>query len=142
MTDIRYAESADRALWLEMDEHLSPREFERKARDGMCCMLLEDGLAAGVLRYGLFWDSIPFLNLLFVRETHQRRGYGTALMRFWEEDMTRRGYGMVMTSTQVDESAQHFYRKLGYRDAGGLLLDIPGYEQPMELFMTKALARK
>lgn len=44
-----------------------------------------------------------------------------------------------MTSTQVDETAQHFYRKLGYRDAGGLLLDVPGYEQPMELFLIKAI---
>ena len=33
---------------------------------------------------------------------------------------------MVMTSTQVDEEAQHFYRKLGYKDAGGFVVDIPG----------------
>ena len=42
-----------------------------------------------------------------------------------------------MTSTQVDEEAQHFYRKLGYQDAGGLVIRIPGYEQPMELFLVK-----
>lgn len=46
-------------------------------------------------------------------------------------------YGMIMTSTQVDEDAQHFYRKLGYKDCGGLTIDIPGYEQPMEMFMNK-----
>ena len=34
---------------------------------------------------------------------------------------------MVMVSTQVDEEAQHFYRKLGYKDAGGFVVDIPGY---------------
>lgn len=44
-----------------------------------------------------------------------------------------------MTSTQVDENAQHFYRKLGYQDAGGLLLNSPGFEQPMELFLVKQL---
>ena len=32
-----------------------------------------------------------------------------------------------------------FYCKLGYRDAGGLLLDVSGYEQPMELFLIKAI---
>ena len=35
-------------------------------------------------------------------------------------DQIAHGYGMVLTSTQVDEDAQHFYRKLGYKDCGGL----------------------
>ena len=53
--------------------------------------------------------------------------------------MRMQGYGKVLTSTQVDEDAQHFYSKMGYKDCGGLTLDIPGYEQPMELFMIKQL---
>ena len=60
-------------------------------------------------------------------------------MEHWESEMKTMGYGIIMTSTQVDETAQHFYRKLGYKDCGGLLLDIPGYEQPMEMFLCKAL---
>ena len=53
--------------------------------------------------------------------------------------MRSKGYGMVMTSTQVDEDAQYFYRKLGYKDAGGFTIDVPGYEQPEELILIKAL---
>ena len=53
--------------------------------------------------------------------------------------MRTRGHGMVLTSTQVDEDTQHFYRRLGYKDCGGLSLDLPVYEQPMELFMVKQL---
>jgi hypothetical protein len=60
-------------------------------------------------------------------------------MEHWANDMKDHGYGMVMVSTQVDEDAQNFYRKLGSKDCGGLTLDLPGYEQPMELFMVKAL---
>ena len=44
-----------------------------------------------------------------------------------------------MTSTQVDEEAQYFYRKLGYQDCGGFIINIPGFEQPLELIMSKAL---
>ena len=51
----------------------------------------------------------------------------------------KQGYGMVLTSTQVDESAQHFYRKNGYTDCGSLVMNIPGYEQPMEMFLSKGL---
>ena len=46
---------------------------------------------------------------------------------------------MLRTSTQTDETAQHFYRKLGYRDAGGLVIDIPRYAQPMELFLIRQI---
>lgn len=43
-------------------------------------------------------------------------------MEYWEQDMKRQGYGMLLTSTQVDETAQHFYRKLGYKDCGGFVI--------------------
>lgn len=44
-----------------------------------------------------------------------------------------------MTSTQVDETAQHFYRQIGYKDCGCLVLDIPELEQPMEKFLIKRI---
>ena len=50
--------------------------------------------------------------MLFVDWSSQKQGYGRKLMEFWESDMKAQGYGMVLTSTQVDEDAQHFYRKL------------------------------
>ena len=46
---------------------------------------------------------------------------------------------MLLTSTQTDETAQHFYRKIGYKDCGALIMTIPGYEQPMEMFLAKAV---
>lgn len=54
-------------------------------------------------------------------------------------DMKSQGYGILLTSTQVDEEAQHFYRKLGYKDCGGFVIDVPGYEQPMEMFLIKGI---
>lgn len=73
----------------------------------------------GVLRYSLFWQTIPFLELLYIDESYRRRGYGTRMMANWEETMRTRGYRYVMTSTQADEDAWQFYEKLGYRKAGG-----------------------
>jgi len=60
-------------------------------------------------------------------------------MLFWENEMSELGYKMVMTSTQVDEQAQHFYRNLEYRDKGGLFLDNTPFEQPQEMLMVKNL---
>lgn len=50
--------------------------------------------------------------------------------------------GLLRYGLFWDNTAQHFYRKLGYKDCGGFVLDIPGYEQPMELFFVKAIERK
>lgn len=139
MIEIRYVELEDKELWYIFDAHLPEVEFENKVRDKRGYVLNVDGKMVGLLRYGLFWDNAPFCNLLFVDYDYQKHGYGRMLMDYWEKDMKSQGYGMVLTSTQVDESAQHFYCKLGYKDCGGFVIDIPEYEQPMEMFMIKAI---
>ena len=139
MLEIKYVEDTDKEFWYTLDKHLPEVEFYKKVRDKQGYVLFNDGIAIGLLRYNLFWDNTPFCTMLFVDWSQQKNGYGRALMQFWEEDMKKQGYGMVMTSTQVDEEAQHFYRKLGYKDCGGFTVDIPGFEQPMEMFMSKGL---
>lgn len=139
MTEIRYAGESDKEFWFTLDRHISEAEFLRKVRDKMCYVIVLNENPVGLLRYGLFWDNTPFCNLIYVMPEFQSSGYGAQLMKFWEDDMSKQGYGMVMTSTQVDETAQHFYRKLGYKDSGSLVIDVPGYEQPMEMFFIKAI---
>ena len=77
--------------------------------------------------------------MIFIDCQYQGKGYGKQLIQYWENDMKRRGYEMLLTSTQVDEKAQHFYRKLGYKDCGGFVIDIPQYAQPMEMFFIKSI---
>ena len=139
MTEIRYVQSDDKDFWYSLDKHLAEIEFEKKVRDKMGYILLEDNRPIGLLRYNLFWDNTPFCTLLFIDWERQKKGYGRLLMEHWENDMKSQGYGMIMTSTQVDENAQHFYRKLGYKDCGGFVIDVPGFEQPMEMFMIKGI---
>ena len=139
MIEIRYVEVEDKEFWYDLDKHLSEHEFEKKVRDKQGYVMTDDGVKIGLLRYNLFWDNTPFCTMLFVDWSKQKKVYGRELMKYWENDMKNQGYGMVMTSTQVDEDAQHFYRKLGYKDCGGFTVDIPGYEQPMEMFMNKAI---
>ena len=136
---IRYAAQTDLAACLALDGHIPEGEYASKIAVKQVYILSEAGEVRALLRYGLFWDTIPFCNLLFVAEGHRRRGLGRALAEHWERDMKARGFGLVMTSTQADEEGQHFWRKLGYKDCGGFTVDVPGYEQPMEMIMIKAL---
>lgn len=136
---VRYVTEADQEFWFSLDRHLSREEFSRKARDRMGYVLTAGNQPAAILRYSLFWDSIPFCTLLYVQENSRHRGYGRMLMRYWEEDMKKKGHGLVLTSTQEDEDAQYFYRAIGYLDCGELNLPFPGYEQPRELILGKGL---
>ena len=137
MIEIRYVRIEDKDFWFSLDKHLSEKEFENKVNNQRGYVLFADTIPIGLLRYNLFWDNIPFCTMLFVDWNYQGKGYGKKLMKYWENDMKSQGYGMLLTSTQVDEKAQHFYRKLGYKDCGGMILNIAGYEQPMEMFMSK-----
>ena len=88
-----------------------------------------------------FWYSLDkhLPEKEFENKVQRKQGYGQQLLAHWEQDMKSQGYDMVLTSTQVDETAQHFYRKNGYTDCGSLVMNIPGFEQPMEMFLSKAL---
>ncbi len=75
------------------------------------------------------------MNMLYILDDHRGKGNGTALVRFWEEQMLALGYESVMTSTLSNEQAQFFYRRLGYTDCGSLLL--PG--EALEIIFRKNL---
>lgn len=139
MIEIRYAQASDRSFWLDLDTHLPAEEFAHKVRTRRGYVLLTAGEPIGLLRYALFWDNTPFCTMLIVKQQFRGMGYGSKLMEHWENDMQSQGYGMLLTSTQVDETAQHFYRKLGYKDCGGFTIDIPAYAQAMELFLIKSI---
>ena len=139
MFEMSYAAPTDAALWLKFDAHIQEAELLRKIHSRQCYLLKNDNVPVGLLRYGLFWDSIPFVNLLFLVESARGKGYGRSAMRLWEMEMRAQGHASVMTSTQADESAQHFYRKLGYKDCGCLILDQPPLQQPAEIFFIKTL---
>lgn len=139
MISIRDVQEGDKEFWFRLDKHISKCEFERKVREKMGYVLLENNIIIALLRYNLFWDNTPFLTMIYVKQEYQHKGYGRKLVEFWEENMKLAGYKMIMTSTQVDEEAQHFYRKMGYQDSGGLIINIPEFQQPMEMFFIKAI---
>ena len=139
MFEIRYVTDSDRLFWFALDRHLSESEFKLKVRDKRGYIIRNGDKPIGIMRYNLFLDNTPFLTLIEFDVTHQRKGYGKQAMLHWENEMRGLGYKMVMTSTQANEEAQHFYRKLGYVDRGCLALDNTPYEQPQEIIMLKIL---
>lgn len=133
MFHIRYASKEDKSFWFTLDRHMSENEFELKIRDRQGYIISDENKPIGIMRFSLFWDNTPFINLIILKESYHGRGFGSQTMKHWEEEMRKLGYKFVMTSTQSNEQAQHFYRKIGYTDCGCLLL----LKDPAEIFFVK-----
>lgn len=133
--EIRYAKPCDIDLISEYDEHVSKDEMKNAIAMKRIILLFIDGEFEGWLRFNLFWDNIPFMNLLFILEEQRGKGYGKKLVEFWEREMAEQGFRFVLTSSLSDEEGQSFYRKLGYTDRGALVLP----DEPLEIIFYKNL---
>ena len=131
--NIRFAVEKDISLIREYDKHISKDELESIINQKRVIVLEENKEFAGWLRYNLFWDNTPFMNMLFVLDKYRGKGFGKELVLQWEKNMKKMNYDLVMTSTMANENAQNFYRKLKYVDAGSLLLP----EEPLEIIFIK-----
>ena len=132
---IRFASTEDLDALSELDGHISETELLNVIERRRVIVATEGGRILGWLRYGLFWDNLPFMNMLYVIDGERGKGLGTALCDFWEREIKELGYSLALTSTQADERGQFFYRKRGYRDCGSLIL--PG--EVTEIIMYKKL---
>ena len=130
---IELALGKDKQKIAKLDAHIHPARLGECICNGQVYVLKDDSIknggqnhrlkdpVVGILRYSLFWQSIPFLDLLYIDEAYRGKGYGSQMMSEWEQSMKIRGYKYVMTSTQADEDAWRFYEKLSYTKVGGFL---------------------
>ena len=132
---IRYAELEDIGLLKSYDEHINMEELTNSIKLKRILIMFENNRFVGWLRYNLFWDNIPFMNMLYFLDRERKKGYGSKLIDFWEIEMKNKGYKFVLTSTQSNEQAQFFYRKHNYIDSGALVLP----EEPLEIIFYKKL---
>jgi len=116
---IRYAEITDYSWLREHDKHISEEILITKIESKEIYVVEENRELIGWLRYNLFWDNVPFMNLIYFLEKYRRKGMGKKLVNYWENEMKKKGYKNVLTSTQSNEEAQHFFKKIGYAEIGG-----------------------
>lgn len=91
----------------------------------------------GYLLFGLYKDTIPFMHKLYVAPEHRSQGYAGEIIGKWETLMREDGYQRVMLTTSSLNTAQNFYRLMGYRDIGSLTL--PG--EPLEMIFLKDFSK-
>jgi len=83
MIRIRPATFGELNVISESDRHVPREHMEKLISDGFIAAAFYEEQFAGLLRYGLFWDEVPFMNMLWVKEEYRGKGVGTALVREW-----------------------------------------------------------
>lgn len=132
---IRIAQTNDLEILSLNDKHISKCELENLIGLNRIYIIEMNGNFIGWLRYNLFWDNTPFMNMLYISEKNRGKGFGKLLVEHWESEMRILGYNTVMTSTASDEYAQHFYMKLGYKVVGGFT----PFGDPFEVILSKQI---
>ena len=86
----------DKGNWFAIDSHISEEEFEHKVNNQTGYVIWQDNVPVGVFRYNLFWDSIPFVTLIYLKEEQRANGIGKEVMLFWENEMKAKGHNAVI----------------------------------------------
>ena len=134
--EIRLATLEDFDRVRRFDRHIPEDRLRHCLEMGQVDVLCEGEMVMGILRHSLFWQTMPFVDLIFLDDACRGRDWGTRMMARWEKNMQEKGYDYVMTSTQADETARFFYEKLGYKRIGAFL---PPDQEADELIYGKEL---
>ncbi len=117
--EIMYADIEDIGFLQEHDIHINNDMVEDCVGDYRIIVVKNvNQEIMGWLRFNFFWDSIPFVNMLYILDQYRGYGLGKVLMEYFENEMKLDNYNSVMTSTQESEKAKDFYSHLGYLKVG------------------------
>lgn len=137
--EIKVVTDNDKEFVMSIDKHINVVSYANQVYTKSGYVIWEENQRVGIITHCILWDTIPFINFLFVKEEYREKGFATQAIIRWENEMKNQGYKMTLISTQVDEDAQHLYRKLGYIDCGGLVFNHTPLDQLMEMFFRKVL---
>ncbi|MBQ8227494.1 MAG: GNAT family N-acetyltransferase [Clostridia bacterium] len=121
---IEYYNGYENAEWTEKTTY--KRVHQVLSREDSYCVVWEDddGIVAFAIGYFEQYDDGFAYDLVeIVVVTHlQNKGYGTVFMRQLESYVKKEGAMLVQLQAVNDDLHNHFYSKLGYKDASNLVL--------------------
>lgn len=83
---IKYANIDELNMLSKFDQHINKEILQELIEQKRVLVIYENDMFIGWLRYNLFWDNIPFMNMLYLLDGKRGKGYGTQLIKFWENE--------------------------------------------------------
>ncbi len=89
--------------------------MERKVADADVFLAFSSSEPAGYLRLEWLWPRLPYVELIWVLESHRRSGVGRALLAHVEAKLTSRGHAALYSSSQAAEPGpQAWHRRMAF----------------------------
>lgn len=103
-----------------LDPWPSAASWESRIRDGAVLVLTRDGSRAlGLVRWSALWTTVPFLELIVIAPEARGQGGSHRLLGALFEDLRRRGFAALLSSSQTDEpGAARWHRHMGFVSNG------------------------
>jgi GNAT superfamily N-acetyltransferase len=133
---LNLATTKDIDVLLTYDHHLKKDQLKQLIQLGYVFSIIHKQKTIGILRFNLWYQHIPCVELIFIDFAYHRQGIGKVAMQQFEHLMREHGYSHVMTTTQADEMAYLFYEHLGYQKIGHF---IPPGQDAQELVYLKKI---
>jgi len=118
--NIRFAERKDLKFCGKTDfKHVSEEILERNIEERAIILAEVDRKPVGYLRVEYLWLKIPYVSLITVEKEYQRKGIGTAMIKFLEDYLIKNGHKVLYSSSQANEpEPQAWHRRVGFLECG------------------------
>ena len=104
---------------VDFDNELFVEAINRKIDLNEIILAEVGNKTVGYLRLEYWWSQVPYIGLIRVEEKYRGRGIGRTILAFLEDFLRSRGYGVLYSSSQVDEPPpQAWHRKMGFVECG------------------------
>lgn len=128
MLSIRLARLADRKGIDRITKEFSDHEyshssdyFDAALSAKRIFVAEENGKVVAYLTYYIIWGNTPYIELLRVTSTHQRKGIGGKLLSVLEKELKKRGHKVLLSSSEkVNKIGNIFHRRVGFKPIGEL----------------------
>jgi GNAT superfamily N-acetyltransferase len=109
----------DDLAFIQRKCYFSEKEVLRKIGEGEIFLLTVDDHPAGYLSIEYLWSVIPCIDMLWISETYQKKGFSRNLLGFVEGHLKEKGYSILYSSSTGDEAEpQAWHRHMGFVECG------------------------
>lgn len=116
---VRFANKEDIAWCVTQDNLVAEEVIKCKIELNEVIISEIEGQNIGYLRLEYLWSKIPYISLILVQKEYQGQGIGRAILGFLEEFLRSKGHKVLLSSSQVNETApQAWHRTMGFEECG------------------------
>lgn len=116
---IRLATTADIPELEKLDQWPGKEKWQRKIYCEEVIVLEVDNKLAGLLRFCVIWTTVPFIELIYIKAEHQKKGYSKLMLEFLCDHLKKLGYVALLSSSQTNEvTPQAWHVHMGFKTNG------------------------